>query len=457
LAKGGSRRNAQLKSSEPIVKWGREMKSRFDKTRTSAAMRAFALAVGLGTLVGACGSQSAAGPTANESDGPVSRSFSPPPSFDPPTYSWQSYHTHVNPGSAIEFVDESSGWRLGGQGGQPHLDQNLAAAPIDTGYGWPGEHLLATDDGGTNWRVIFDGSAQTNGIWGFDLLSRTTGWVIGVTGAFATTDAGQSWQQITEPAGTALVRVDFVSATIGWGLTTEGGVVNSVDGGQTWTTPAGIDAPATSLCATQANAYVVDESGNVAIGSDGTWQVTSPTPAVSDAPTWSQVACNGNAAWVSNEYTRMLTHDSKGRFYTLLHTDDAGATWQTVADTADSDPPSPTSGPDVVATVDLAVSSADSMLVGFPQNGWALQTQKLIGGELGQPNEFEAIPQQLPYAKDAAIFVIVQGAAVVGDDAWILLTDDAVGDTNAVAPQTLVVHSDDAGKTWAVISQEHAE
>ena len=163
-------------------------------------------------------------PKVTGSSTPSSTTPSPPTTIANP---WRAYWTSVNPGSAIDFVTTHVGWRLDGQVWGPRLDDNLGSGVVDNGSAWPGTSIAETTDGGRTWTTIL---RVSTGIWGMDLVSQEVGFAVGVTALLRTTDGGAYWKQVSEPAGHPLVWADFATSELGYGLTTTGALVRTVDG-----------------------------------------------------------------------------------------------------------------------------------------------------------------------------------------------------------------------------------
>ena len=144
-------------------------------------------------------------PKVTASSTPSSTTPSPPTTITDP---WRAYWTSVNPGSAIDFVTAHMGWRLDGQVWGPRLDDNLGSGVVDNGSAWPGTSIAETTDGGRTWTTIL---RVSTGIWSMDLVSQEVGFAVGVTALFRTTDGGEHWQQVSEPAGHPLVWADFAN------------------------------------------------------------------------------------------------------------------------------------------------------------------------------------------------------------------------------------------------------
>ncbi|MGD0876024.1 MAG: hypothetical protein ABSA14_13710, partial [Acidimicrobiales bacterium] len=182
------------------------------------------------------------------------------PSSSTVAHPWSAYWTSVNPGSAIDFVTARTGWRVDGQLWGPRLDGSLGSGVVDNGSAWPGTSIEETTDGGKSWSTIL---RITSGIWGMDLVSRDVGFAVGVTSLRITSDGGKHWRQVSEPAGHPLVWVEFNTSELGYGLTTTGTLVRSVDGGSSWSS-TGMTTTATAACFASAwVGYVADRSGDL--------------------------------------------------------------------------------------------------------------------------------------------------------------------------------------------------
>ena len=368
---------------------------------------------------------------------------------------WLDYLTGVNPGSALTFTSSEYGWRLGGLDGDPHLDLSLAAGPGGaTTYAWPGESILATSDGGRTWTRLLDGTAEdTNGLWGFDLLSASIGWAVGVTSLHGTTDGGHTWRPLGEPAGTHLVTVDFTSPTTGWGLTTDGSLVSSTDGGATWSATT-LREPASAICFAGDTGYAVSQYGDVYATRDHGhgWQVVRSGAGDDSTPAWGDVACTGDQASVAVQYLLGQGHHGKGETYTVASTSDRGQSWRTDASTAAA---GTSQALDAVGTVALAHGRANPLLLGFTAEAWGVQTAQASNGSV-QPRGRFAPPRHDPQALDPHQYLVVSGASSVGEDSWVLVQDLAAGTQDAPQSQTLLAHSGDGGATWQTVHSDPA-
>ena len=128
-----------------------------------------------------------------------------------PSESWG----HPTGFNAVYFVDESTGWAVGGG----TFGNTKIAKSTDGGVTWVGQ----ASDTGTS--ILYD----------LSFIDDQTGWIVGAGGTvIRTTDGGQTW--VNQDSGTTVVlrAVHFVDAQTGW-IGRQNGVMRTDDGGQTWT------------------------------------------------------------------------------------------------------------------------------------------------------------------------------------------------------------------------------
>jgi hypothetical protein len=373
---------------------------------------------------------------------------------------WQDYASSVNPGSAIQFVSASSGWRVDGIYAAPWLDDELATGPAGTTLDWPGGSISKSTDGGATWTVM---RSDPNGIWGLDFLSEDLGWVVGVTSLAGTTDGGSTWTVLGEPSGSSLVRVQFTSPMAGLGLTTSGQLVQTTDGGATWQSAA-LSIAGTSLCtADDGTAYVSNAEGDVFEAADGasTWSQTYQTtlPSVY-SQVWSGLECDADSAWQGIRIVSPLLHHEA---YLVEHSDGAGSAWSPVMSNQADGPSLVESAPstDGIATLGgIATYQGKALIVGLPSTGFAAVIAAATPSAPSAPSATTvtaspAVAPALPASSslnglttDPADFVRILGVSSIGANAWVYLVDAA---TNGVSPtyHTLVLSTTDGGSSWA--------
>jgi hypothetical protein len=135
----------------------------------------------------------------------------------------------VNPGSGVQFVSPEVGFALSGEP-DAEIDDNLSAGPDASSVAWPSPAVLASRDSG---RSFTPSLSARDGFWGLDFADPEHGWAVGVTALYRTVDGGSRWLLAGEPSQ-PLVRVAFADARTGFGLTANGRVVTTTDGGNQW-------------------------------------------------------------------------------------------------------------------------------------------------------------------------------------------------------------------------------
>jgi photosystem II stability/assembly factor-like uncharacterized protein len=182
-------------------------------------------------------------------------------------------------------------------GTEPSIDDNLSAGVLE--YNWPGAAVAATKDGGSTWVTSL---SDANGLWGLDVLNATDVWAVGVESLYATTDGGVNWTKVGEPSGTALVNVQFSGPSTGLGITTQGGLLITSDGGRTWTGPPSpsLASGLADACTDSTGFEIVDQRGDIwNVGSLSTSpEVTEVFSSSAEADTMAVVSCNADGqAW----------------------------------------------------------------------------------------------------------------------------------------------------------------
>jgi hypothetical protein len=386
-----------------------------------------------------CGNARGPGTAADDESPQPPHTFSPGPPDPSPTYRWLKFSTHVDPGPAIAFGSSLVGYMVRGQGAVPHLDDNVSAAPIDTGYIWPGETLAATSDGGHNWTTVLDGTGDAlNGLWGLDLVDADTVFAVGVTGLEVTQNGGQEWSRVPEPNDNQLVSVAFRDLRDGYGLDTDGRLFSTQDSGASWT-PEQIPAsvPLTALCANPGSAYVADEAGTVyATSSGGTWQRVFSPDVNSQLPVWSQLVCTRSGERLVETSTELGQGAGGFKTETAGYSSSAdGATWSAL-----DLPPS-----QVLPALPFSTGPTDeaTSLVSLSQDDWSIESAILDGPNAVGTTTIDGqdlLPNPDPRAKTTDGFVWIHGVADYGGDEWILLTDAATGTSDQPTAQDEVLY-----------------
>jgi hypothetical protein len=230
-----------------------------------------------------------------------------------PSRSRASWATDVNPGPGVALLSRAAGLVLSppypGAGPTAGLD----ALTIDT----PTPRVLSTTDGG---RSFSSSLARAAGFWGVDAADGV-GWAVGVRRLYETVDGGRRWMRIGDPSS-PLVRVAFANADDGFGLTSQGRLVYSTDGGRAWRASAWpgkgaavcLRGPGTAIVATTTGALwrvAAASSTRVASGYPPTEQYAGWWPdlscrgrnVVESAEAFCEAACAGGVGTTVREST----------------------------------------------------------------------------------------------------------------------------------------------------------
>jgi hypothetical protein len=156
--------------------------------------------------------------------------------------------------------------------------------------------ILRTENAGATWSAILTGQWHLGEV---DFPTADTGFAVGRDHLLGTNDGGTCWQILGEPSGAALDSVHFFSAQSGFGVAGgEGGVpfgavsgvpttprldgvlVNTTDGGETWSEVESAPSDAQSVC-------FVDQSTGWLTAADSVYQTTN------GGTSWQKVAYIG--------------------------------------------------------------------------------------------------------------------------------------------------------------------
>ena len=188
--------------------------------------------------------------------------------------------------SAVEFVSPETGWLAGGG------------------------RIFRTEDGGVHWTTQRSGAG---GVVAFDFVSASMGWSVLTNGLLRTRDGGVHWKLVSK---IRLDQVDFVAGLTGWavkpsprgeviagGTVTQGYLVRSDDGGQTWNRAASI--PAQTVCFNSSSSGWVASRNQVFHTTDGgqNWhrslRATLLQPRVAGGPEWlATIHCSPQHEWI---------------------------------------------------------------------------------------------------------------------------------------------------------------
>jgi photosystem II stability/assembly factor-like uncharacterized protein len=205
----------------------------------------------------------------------------------------------------------------GGPGQVPRLD---AVQFVSARQGWAAgaDRVLTTGDGGRTWTSQYAGTAQLDQV---DFTDAAHGWAVGTNALLRTTDGGATWTALSEPCGTTIDSVHFVTPSLGYAVAdgaqvwmtggvpaaVNGGVLlTTTNGGADWTRVAGAPGQAQTACFSSASNGFLGTPGKVWHTTDGgkSWSLSFAEPAASSAvhpsaPDIAVLQCaGGSAAWV---------------------------------------------------------------------------------------------------------------------------------------------------------------
>lgn len=380
-----------------------------------------------------------------------------PPAF--PSHSWLNYLTSVNPGSAIQFLTASYGWRVDGHDGAPHLDGRIGAGPApDQNLSWPGDSVAESADGGRTWKTMV---TVPTGIWGMDLLSPQAGWVVGVTTLLRTSDGGTTWQAAGEPPGQSLVLVDFVSPQRGYGLTTSGQLFDSNDAGGSWT-PAPLTARAGAICfSSPATGYASALDGSLYRTADAgaSWAraagspLVSASPQISLNPLWSYLSCGGGTVWRGLLAWPPIMGIRAGDLpYAVSVSHDEGLHWSVTSANAGgiAEMPAAAKAQPGHQLAGLALApAARAAVVDLPATGWRIDVTSM-------PDDAPAtVPVPAaggvgPPVSSSDLHVL--GITFIGSEGWMYFDNSGLGSAGAPRWQWEIYKTDDAGATWTPLA-----
>ncbi len=264
---------------------------------------------------------------------------------------------------AVFFLDERRGWAVGGSGvllatedggttwrlrSRPTEDTLHDVYFTDERNGWlvcersiydlkaldeTRTYLLRTKDGGSTWdRVNVLGRDEDTRLLRALFTHGGRGWAFGEAGAlYATRDGGATWERKRVPTRHLLLGGLLLDGEQGWLVGAGSTVLQTSDGGETWNAgtllglvpPAGTSADARRVRFTATS--FVDRDRGWAVGAEGQIFVTR-----NGGRTWTPQASNTTADLLDVKFLDRLEGWAAGAVGTLLHTTDGGARWEIV-------------------------------------------------------------------------------------------------------------------------------
>jgi hypothetical protein len=412
--------------------------------------RQFAVSLLAATILTSCGSVTAGARHAQMRTNAVANSDGAVP--DP----WIQYITAVNPGSALASSSPTHLVQVAGQGGAPHLDQNLAAGPSGTSMDWPGSDVQLSTDGGQSWHTVL---APSDGVWSVAADAGGDFWAVSVTSLYGSSD-GATWQRLGEPSTAPLAQVDFVSMKQGFGLTDNGAFVSTVDGGLTWQPEPTTPSPSVSVCFTNATAgFLLEPDGSVLQTSNAgiTWTQSETAPLGGrDQPLiWGSLTCSGNEVLSSLILIDPQSQSSTPYVISSGQVDANGqANWSVLASSASNDTalslPSASSPVDDLGGSTLV--SGTPVIAGDSSTRFAAVFARQTANASWESATTPALPSSVS-APSAVGYVHFHGFTVDSGAIFASLDDSALGTSAAPLDQPIVEASTDGGSSWKIVHE----
>lgn len=373
----------------------------------------------------------AARPTVPRAPGPIA------PGVD----RFRSFETGVNPGSGVQFVSREVGFALSGES-DAEIDEHLSAGAGGTMLAWPSPAVLVSRDGGGSFTQSL---SVPDGFWGLDFSGPKHGWAVGVNRLYRTVDGGTGWVLADEPSR-PLVRVAFADSTSGFGLTVNGRVVTTSDGGSHWRQTAW-DGRGSAICTTNPRrAIMADESGGLWLTHDSGARWTRVAAGFAHVEQfgwwWPELSCRGANA-VESAYA-FCEAACEGVDSHIRQTVDGGLSWKQIL--------RPDAGPFSLSKARLGTYGA--VLGGTVVLGGGGIC--LLGAESasvlirclpsGLGHNANAPRLSLPHVAETAV---LGGDFISANVGWVLIADSTAADTPRQARETTEVWTtENRGRTW---------
>ncbi len=102
-----------------------------------------------------------------------------------------------------------------------------------------GGSALVTDDGGETWTPSSFQTKPTGKLNAVFFRNRSTGWVVGASGAvYQTLNGGRSWRAQNSGVAAELTDIEFINSAEGYAVGADGTIIHTPNAGNTWTLEA---------------------------------------------------------------------------------------------------------------------------------------------------------------------------------------------------------------------------
>jgi len=236
--------------------------------------------------------------------------------------------------TGVAFTTLSSGWITGETGLFRSGDRGetwsaLLSRPTDATYGlsaWDSlrcwvigsSAIYRTSNGGASWDSALVSVPDSGRLHAIQMLSSTSGWVVGSGGIlYTTTDGGTHWRLVPLRTSRTLRDVYFADPSRGWAMGDHGTLAATQDSGATWAVWTFADTLAlqSMTFADSLTGFLVGSAGRIYRTTTG-GEVWIPQQGVPTRSSLNAVAFSGrDSGWVA------------GARGTILRTTDGGATW----------------------------------------------------------------------------------------------------------------------------------
>lgn len=180
--------------------------------------------------------------------------------------------------------------------------------------------IAASTDGGATWSTR-GAAVSTTVVGGMAFANASLGLVATDTGGMArTTDGGVTWSPVTS-INDCFKDVAFANASVVVASSCAGILYRSTDGGLTWQQVRGI-------AYTSLQVRFADADTAIAVGPEISPGVGIVLRSTDGGATWSSVAMPGSERWYQSVWFASATEGFIAAGSSVLHTRDAGATWE---------------------------------------------------------------------------------------------------------------------------------